>query len=513
LNLKTKHISLEAGSKPIVILNNDDAEELGVLSQGRVKVSYRQKELTALVNTTTTFLQKGEIGLFDKVWNFFEIKEESIVDVESTHFPRSTSFIKNRLKGRRLNADEVREIIQDVVRGNLSEVEITAFVIALEYYGLNLEEAAAISNAMVEIGDTLQLNRKIVADKHSIGGAPGDKTSLLTVPIVASQGIAIPKSASRAITSAAGTADRAEVLMNVNLNVCEMAEIVKKTDGCLVWGGALQLAPADDILIQVEYPLSIDPLLLPSIMSKKKAVGANRLVVDIPLGRGTKVKTLSDADMLAKDFIELGSRLGIKTRCTLTYGEQPIGYAIGPALEAREALEVLSRKKHVPDLFDKVVNVAGTLLDLCGFADGHERAAHAITSGRAESKMREIIALQGGDPKIKPEDIPVGKYTADIAAKENGYVKWIVNSDLVMIARTAGSPKDKGAGLLLHKKLNDKVKKGETLLTIYADNASKLQRAERMFEETAIAVREKMEMLLKEVKEVPMPEKTFILER
>jgi AMP phosphorylase len=302
--------------------------------------------------------------------------------------------------------------------------------------------------------------------------------------------------------------------MPVDLSIEEMKNVVEKTNGCIVWGGNLYLAPADDIFVQVEYPLSIDPLLLPSIMSKKKAVGANFLVIDIPCGRGTKIKTIGDANLLAKDFISLGKKLNIKTQCAITYGEQPIGYTIGAALEAKEALEVLMRRKNVPDLIDKATHIAGILFEMVGKKNGQQLATEILKSGKAEQKLREIITMQGGDGEIKPEDIPIGDYGLDVTADRNGYVLWINNTSLSEIARAAGSPKDKGAGILLYKKLGDKVSKGEKLFTVYAEKSRKLERVrEKIEEEETIGVRERMEMLIHEVKEIPVHKKSFILER
>jgi AMP phosphorylase len=514
LKLRAKLFEMEAGGKPVVVLNQEDVEELGVRSLGRVSLRYGKRELTALVNTTRRALQRGEIGLYVEVWRFMKCPENAEVDAEAAAFPRSTSFIRNRLRGRRLKYGEIRSIISDVVRGNLSEVEITSFVMALENYALDMDEALSLTRAMVETGEKLVLDRDIVADKHSIGGVPGDKTTLLVVPIIAACGFTIPKSSSRAITSAAGTADRAEVLMNVTLGIDEMKEVVKKTNGCIVWGGSLNLAPADDRFVQIEYPLSIDPLLLPSIMSKKLAVGTNRLVVDIPIGRGTKIKTIGDGNLLSTDFIELGRQLGIRTQCALTYGEQPVGYTIGSSLEAKEALEVLMGRKNVVDLVDKVSHIAGILLEMCGVKDGQQAALDVLRSGKAEEKFREIIAEQGGNPKVKPDDLPVGPHRFDVRSSLSGLVLWIDNQKLVEVARRAGSPRDRGAGVILHKKIGDKVTKKDRLLTVCAKNASKLQRIEKMLEEeTVIAVGDKMEMLLGEVKEAPIHEKAFILER
>lgn len=513
MKLRVKIVGLEVGGKPIVILHKEDAEDLGIRSQGRIVVK-ASKELTAITNITTRLVSKGVIGVSEEVKDMLNLKENSEVEVEVAKFPNSLQFIKNKLQGRKLTGEEIFEIVRDVVKGNLSEGEVASFVTSLETNGIDLDEAAHLSMAMVETGQKLSLNKKIIVDKHSVGGVPGDKTTLILVPIIASLGLTIPKTSSRAITSAAGTADRAEVLFPVNLDIDWMERVVQETGGCIVWGGALNLAPADDIFIQIEYPLSIDPLLLPSIMSKKKAVGAKFLAVDIPTGRGTKIKTIGDATILAKDFIELGNKLNIKTQCLISYGEQPIGYSIGPALEAKEALEVLTGNKNVPDLIDKVTDIAATILEMTNQKNGKGIAAEVLKSGKAEKKMREIIAAQGGDPEIKPGDISIGDYGIDIKSENSGIVLWINNTSLVDIARAAGSPKDKGAGILLYKKLGDKVKKNEKIFTIFAEKQRKLERVQKLMEENNfIGVGSRREMTIQRVKEIPEHKKTFILER
>lgn len=514
MRLKTKFLGLETGGKPIVILNKEDADEIGIRSLGRVKVQQSKNQLTAIVNTATRVIGKGYIGISEEVKISLNLKENSEVEVEIAKLPTSLQFLSNKLKRRKLNQEEIFEIVKDVTEGNLSEIEIAAFVTALYDSGLDIDEAASLSLAMVETGKQLRLNKKLICDKHSIGGVAGDKTTLLVVPIVASAGLTIPKTSSRAITGASGTADRAESLMPVDLDIEEMKKVVEKTNGCIVWGGALHLAPADDIFIQVEYPLSIDPLLLPSIMSKKKAVGANLLVIDIPTGRGTKIKTIGDANLLGKDFITLGKKLNIKTQCAVTYGEQPIGWTIGSAFEAKEALEVLMRRKNVPDLLDKATHIAGILLEMSGKKNGQQLAMEIVKSGKAEQKLRDIIMMQGGDGEIKPDDIVTGDYGFDVTADKAGYVLWMNNTGLIEIARAAGSPKDRGAGIVLYKKLGDKVSKGEKLFTVYAEKSSKLERVrEKIAEDEAIGVGERMEMLIHEVKEVTTHGKAFILER
>jgi len=514
MTFKSKFLGLEAGGKSIIVLNREDAEDLGVLSLGRARISANGKELNAIVNTATKLIEKGVVGVYEEVKNSLNLREGEDVDINIAPFPSSVYSIRNKLSGRKLTYEEILEIVKDMVKGNLSEIEIASFVTALHIFGLDLDEATSLSLSMVETGNTLKINRKPIVDKHSIGGVPGDKTTLLVVPIIAASGLTIPKSSSRSITSAAGTADRAEVLMPVSLGIEEIRDVVEKTNGCIIWGGALDLAPADDIFVRIEHPLSIDPLLLPSIMGKKKAVGAELLVIDIPTGRGTKVKTIGEADLLAKDFIELARRLGIKAQCAVTYGEQPVGRAIGPALEAKEALNTIMGGADTLDLVDKAIEIAGILIGMSGKSNGKEVALEILKSGRAERKLREIIEAQGGEPNVKPEDIPVGDQKFTVRSEDEGYLLWIDNSSLVEIARLAGAPKDKGAGILLHKKIGDTVAKNEPLLTVYAEKNLKLQRALDDFERVPVLdVGDRMEMLIHEVKERPVTKKAFMLDR
>jgi len=514
MKLKAKSLGLEAGGKSVIVLNREDAEDLSVSSLERVRVRAKGIEVVAIVNTAAKLINQGTIGVYEEVKSSLSLREGDEVDIQIAPPPASVYHIRNKLTRRKLTYEEILEIVTDAVKGRLSEIELTSFVTALHAFGLDLDEATSLARAMVKTGNVLDLDKTLIVDKHSIGGVPGDKTTLLIVPIVAAVGLTIPKSSSRAITSAAGTADRAEVLMPVSLDLDEMRRVVEKTDGCIVWGGSLYLAPADDIFVRVEHPLSIDPLLLPSIMSKKKAVGANLLVVDIPTGRGTKVKTIGEADLLAKDFMELGRRLDVKVQCAVTYGEQPVGCTIGPALEAKEALAALTRKTDMLDLVDKAASLAGILLDISGKGGGKASALEVLRSGKAEKKLREIIAAQGGDPDIEPEDIPVGDKTFAVHSEKDGHVLWVNNAALVETARLAGAPKDKGAGVCLHKKIGDHVEKHDALLTVYAESGVKLQRAlEELEKAYALGVGDRMEMLIHEIKERPVTRKTLPIER
>ena len=510
--LKVKILHIDSGGKPIVFLNNKDADELNVIASERVTVQAKKKT-TAIVNTSAT-IERGFLGVTEEIRKILQLKQNTKVNVEIAPFPKSLQFIRNKLEGKKLLYPEIYEIIQDIVDGNLNENEISAFVTALHIDKIDLEEATSMSLSMVETGKTLLINKKIIADKHSIGGIPGDKTTLLIVPIIASEGFTIPKTSSRAITSAAGTADRAEVLMPVEFTIDKMLQILEKSNGCIVWGGAVELAPADEIFVKTEFSLHIDPLLLPSIMSKKKAVGATHLVVDIPTGKGAKMKTKGEADLLARDIMELGRRLGIRTHCILTFGEQPIGYAIGPALEAKEALEVLMNKKQVPDLVDKACNIAGGMFELLGKKNGYSLAKKILKSGKAEKKMRKIIMAQGGRPEIKPEDIPIGKHLMKIRSEKSGQVIWMENRIIVEIARAAGAPKDKGAGIVFSKKLGENVRKGDLLFTIYSEKDYKLDKVKYILSsQSPIGIGKRSDMLIHKITESPVVERTFVIDR
>ncbi len=498
--------------KAIVILNKDDAAELDVKPLDRVELVLGKRRDTAIVNIAEKLIREGEIGLYESVVHALKAKAGSKVRISRALHPASIAFIRKKLDGRMLSKNEIETIIKDVVHDRLSDIEISAFLTALHERGMVMDETASLSRSMADNGKKMGW-KKVIFDKHSIGGVPGDKTSILLVPTIAAAGFTIPKTSSRAITSPAGTADRFECIAPVDLSWGEIKKVVKKTKGCLVWGGSVDLAPADDIFIKVEYPLSIDPMLLPSVMSKKVAMGAKHLVIDIPTGRGTKIKSISDANDLARQFIDLGARLGVNVRCLSTFGEQPLGHAIGPALEAGEALHAALTGKGPPDYVEKVVALASTLMSMGGMKNAEAKARHIITSGKAGRKLKQIIAAQGGDPDIKSTEIKVGTERCKVTSNFSGRVWWISNKALVHIAKSAGAPRDKGAGIFLHKKIGDRVRKGSTLFEIFAEKPYKMKAALKAAQGHEImGIGSHYNMVLKRIPEEEH-EKTFILER
>ncbi|MFP3985565.1 MAG: AMP phosphorylase [Candidatus Bathyarchaeia archaeon] len=482
VKLKAKRIDLEVG-KRMVLLHEKDSEEMGILAHDWVKIISGKQKIIAFVDTTKSYLRQGEIGIFRDIYENFKVKEGAGISVSPAKPPESIKFIHKKMDCKRLTKEEYYSIIQDVVDHRLSEIQIAAFLLSEQFHGSTMDEIEYLTQAMVDTGTIIDFDRPCY-DKHSIGGVPGNKVTLLIVPIVAAAGLLIPKTSSRAITSASGTADTMEVLANVEFDAIELKEIVLKVSGAIVWGGKLGIAPADDLLIRVEHPLNIDPLgqMLASIISKKLSVGADHVIIDIPVGAETKVTTIEEARKLAKNFVELSERFNMNLQCGVTYGGQPVGHMVGPALEAREALLALEGQGP-SSLVEKSTALAGMLLEM-GFkaqpGQGKDLAKEIVTSGKALEKMREIIEIQGGNPKIQPQDIRVGQHTVAIKAPCDGYVTNVSNTAITAIARAAGAPREKGAGVALRWKRGYKVKKDDILFEIHAERTSKLNDAHNL---------------------------------
>jgi len=477
--LQVRPFDIEIGQHK-VMLNVVDARERGLNAGDRVRVRAKGAATTAILDTTLEMVKVGEIGIFTEAMR--ELNGPTSVDVLHAPKPASLCYIKSMMDKQKLTEDQIRTIVQDIVDNNLSEIELAAYVTASYIHNMDSQEVEWLTRAMIDTGERIHFDTHPVMDKHSIGGVPGNKVSLLIVPIVAAAGLLIPKTSSRAITGAGGTADLMEILAPVEFSADEIKEMTEKVGGVIVWGGATNIAPADDKLIKAEYALSIDPYsqMLASIMAKKGAVGADAVVVDMPVGPGTKLATPEDGRTLAKDLIDLGERLGIRMECAMTFGGSPVGRTIGPALEVREALTVLENKGGPNSLTEKSLSLAGILLEMGGVAargDGYKAAEDILTSGKALAKLKEIIEIQGGDPKIKSEDIVTGENCADILAPAGGYVVAFFNKRLVELARIAGAPADKKAGVTIHKKMGEIVKKGEPLITICSSSDWELEAA------------------------------------
>ncbi len=492
MKLRVKDIDISSGGPLIAVVNHEDAAMLDLHVMDRIKIKKGHKIETVVVDIAQSkkVVPKGKIGVFEEVIDSLKLKNNDKVEITIAKKPLSIDYIKKKLDGQKLSQKEIDQIVWDIVHNKLSSVELTYFVAACYTNVMSTEETILLTKAMVKHGDVLKLDKYPVIDKHSIGGIPGNRTTMVVVPIIAAAGYLIPKTSSRSITSPAGTADTMEVLCKVSFPISKMKEIVLKTNGCIVWGGSLNLAPADDKIISVERPLEIDAesQLLASIMAKKHSVSSTHILIDVPIGKYAKVNNIVEAVKLKKEFEKIGKRLKKHVKVLLTDGKQPIGNGIGPALEARDVLWLLKRDPRRPlDLEKKCLMMCANIFNMVGLKDGHKKASEILNSGKAYQKMIEIIKAQGGK-EIPAEDIKIGKNSYDILSTKKGIVKEIDNKLISRIARIAGAPHDKGAGIYLHKHVGDKIKKGEKLFTIYADGMHEFEYAKDVAKNSKVIV-------------------------
>jgi AMP phosphorylase len=399
--------------------------------------------------------------------------------------------IKRKLLGRSLTYREIYAIMDQISQRKFSDILTTYFAASGYSEGFSDQELYYLTKAMVETGRKLEF-KGIVADKHSIGGVPGTRTTPIVVAITAAAGFKIPKSSSRAITTPDGTADDMEVLAPVELTEKQIYEVVAKTNGCIVWGGSFKIAPADDFIIHVEKPLmfeSFDKILV-SIMAKKIAFGSNHVVIDLPFGKSVKVHSLKDAEQIKDKFLFLAKKFNIKMRVLIHKTDEPAGKGIGPVLEIRESLRVLEQKKDRPlDLEIRALDLAANLLELCLqdcspelqksikeiYGNAYGWALDILQSGRALEKLKQIVEAQGGNPNVKSDDLKVGKYLLEEKADKAGVVKELNSQNITSIAKILGAPVQKGSGIYLNKKIGEKFAKNDVLYTLFSQSVYNLK--------------------------------------
>jgi putative thymidine phosphorylase len=480
MELKVRLLKWSAGV-PVAMINLKTAEKMGIHKNDRVsieKLSKNEGEFSTIVDIVEKIVKENEIGISSEIKEIFNLRDKQKVDVNIAKSPVSLSYIRKKVDKKRLSKAEIQEIIKDIVNNSLSDPEVALFVSGMYENKMNFKETISLIEAFVESGEILSLPGKFIVDKHCIGGIPGNRTSPIVVSICASAGLICPKTSSKAITGAAGTADVIAAIAQTEFSVKELKRIIKKTGAFLVWGGSLELVPADSKIIRVERILKIDPYaqLLASIMSKKIAVGSKYLIIDLPYGKTAKVNK-KEAIKLKKNFERLGKYFKINLKGVLTKGNEPIGNGVGPILELIDVIKILNPSKVGPaDLRKKSLFLAGEILEMTGKAKkgkGFSKAEEILNSGRAFKKFVEIIKAQKGSIK----NLELGKFKKDILANSHGKIKSINNIKINMLARTAGCPMDKSSGLYLHAHVGNKLKKGEKILTIYAQSKPRLQEA------------------------------------
>ena len=476
--LRVRRLGLFTQHESIVIMRTDChvCRSEGLRSRSQVVLRAGSREVFAtLYQIDGEILGHDEIALSERAWDLLAVEPGAAVEVR--HAPELASFsaIRGRIYGDRFSEATLQAIVGDIVVGRYTDVHMTAFLAASSAFPLDHVETIALTRAMVDVGEKLAWPSPVVIDKHCIGGLPGNRTTPIVVAIVAALGLCMPKTSSRAITSPAGTADTMETMAPVNLDVSAIRRVVKTEGGCIVWGGAVNLSPADDMFIQIERELDIDAegQLIASVLSKKIAAGATRAVIDIPVGPTAKVRSADAGSRLASNLSSVAESFGLSIRCLQTDGMQPVGRGIGPALEARDVLAVLQNALDAPeDLKDRACALAGAALELADArpkGEGVAAARSAIDDGRAWTKFQRICEAQGG-----MRTPPVARLKHVIAAEQSGHIENIDNRKIARLAKLAGAPDIKAAGLEVHIKLGMKVDVGEPVCSVHAESEGEL---------------------------------------
>ena len=480
MRFKLRLLKIATG-KPVVFLHEYDAKKLGVHIGDRVVIKSNRDSLVAIVDLVNGFIKKREVALSEELSSFTKT-HNGYVDILPAEFAESSSILQNQAGCKEYSAKDLDKIMSDVVNNRLTEAEIAYFISTMTHCKASIEEVINLTKAIVKTGKRISWPYKVVADKHSIGGIPANRTTPIVVSICAASGVIMPKTSSRAITSAAGTADAVESMAPVDLSIAQLKKVVRRTGACLAWGGSLGLAPADDKLIRVEKLLRVDPeaQLLASILAKKLSVGSTHVLIDIPYGNGAKVSK-ERAGRLSKMFVLLGKKLGLKVKTVITYGAELVGNGVGPILEMKDVLRVLKQDNSPIDLENKSILLAGNLLEMVGKAkkgQGIAKAKEILYSKEAYKKFCEIISAQGGDPKTWLQE---AKFSHSIISKHDGIIKEISNPKINYLARVLGSPIDKASGIYIYKHVGEYIEEGEKIATLFSESSVKLKEAIKFF--------------------------------
>jgi thymidine phosphorylase len=470
--LRVKPLPIDTLRENVLVLSRDCTALRPQRISGSRKVEVRAGGRVLFANIVIAdsddLVGPDEAGLTMPLFRRLGAAPGAAVEIAPARPPHSLDAVRGKIHGATLDQAELTDIVEDLVSHAYSDMEVAAFLIACASF-MTPDETLSLTQAMIASGSRLLWDRPLVADKHCIGGIPGNRTSLIVAPIVAAHGLLFPKTSSRAITSPAGTADTMEVLARVDLNEHEMRTVVDRCGACIIWGGKVDLSPADDVLISVERPLGIDTpeQMVASILSKKVAAGSTHLVIDLPLGPSAKVRNTNEALRLRKLFEFVGGRLGLSIETIISDGSQPVGRGVGPMLEARDVRAVLQNAPNAPaDLKEKSIMLAGRILefdpDLPGGA-GAARARELLEGGAAARKMDQIIEAQGPPPCTAE----LGPLAYEVTARADGWIEAVDCERIRLVARLAGAPTDIGAGLDLLKRKGDAVRVGEPLYRIH----------------------------------------------
>ncbi|MDB5989160.1 MAG: phosphonate metabolism protein/1,5-bisphosphokinase (PRPP-forming) PhnN [Herbaspirillum sp.] len=440
---------------------------------GVAAVSVKMHKLNA-----PALLATDEIGLSAESFRALGLPEGASVSIRRTPSPASRQALISKVNGGELDEAQYGLLLRDIIEGRYAESEIAAFLVTATKH-MSDAEVLALAKVRTGFSTPMHWDEPIVVDKHSMGGIPGSRITLIVVPIVAAFGLAMPKTSSRAITSAAGTADAMEAVAKVDLDVAEVQRCVAQARACIAWNGRLNHSVIDDVMNAITRPLGINSnrWSVASILSKKLTAGSTHVIVDLPFGAQAKLKTYEEARALADLFETTGAGMGLQVKAFATDGSRPIGRGIGPALEVRDVEWVLDGHPEAPaDLREKALFFASRILawdpSIGDEVKGREVAERLLKSGAARAAFEKIIDAQGRHPRVLP-----GRLTHVVKAAQPGIVAEIDGFVIAGIARRAGAPQDKGAGIDLLCGVGQSIEAGQPLFVIHSDNANDLESA------------------------------------
>lgn len=495
---KVQLLDIKDGERLIVLLNPKQAMAFGINLNNKVQLTKANGEYIVADVSLSEAVLEGSVAICADISEKLNFENNELVAVSLAE-SSSTSYeaIRKKMKGETISYDEMFAIIKDISENKLDDTMMTYYVASSFFYPTTDEEMYQTAKAMAECGVMFKYPKgEIIADKHCIGGVPWNETTMILIPLIASLGIKIPKNFSKSITSPAATGECVNVLMNINFNKEGIEKLVKDQNCCLVRWGGLDLAPADDKLIKVQYPLSMQSRakVVSSIMAKKYAMGVTHSLIDIPVGPTAKVSSMKEAKDWKKKFEYVGKKLWMKMSVQITEANEVIGNGVGAVMQVREVLRILQQHpERAMDLESKVIFLASKIIEEVGLEKGKEAvklAIHQLVSWAAWEKMQEIIKAQGGNPEVNSESLPLWAHTFDVIAEKDWVLKMIDLHDINAVCRKLGCPVIDQAGLYLYKKTGDKIKKGEVICKLYAQDEVKLKHGiERWKERSPLHIR------------------------
>lgn len=476
MTFRAKKIDIQTKDVLIALINTADAIKYGINAGDQIYLNWAGAKMgiALIVDVTTTLVQVGRIGLFEDFWKDLDLEDGTPVELEVIFDGELKRIISKKIVGGKLTNSEIDFVVKEIAEGKANPV-MTAFYVGAGYSpGFDFDEILSMTDSMAKNGEIMKYEG-LTLDKHSVGGVGGKGLTPILIPIIAClDNVIVPNTSSKAVTAASATADMLECIMQMSFDIETLYKFIKQENCFMVWGGGLQLAPADDKIIRIQKQLGIESYdkLVSSIMAKKIAQGVKNVLFDLPYGKYAKLKNIEEAEKVEEIFYKIAKHFEIN----IIIHKRPVrgidGNAVGPNLECREFLRVFEAHADASEsLLDDALLMAGELYEMSGQASlgtGKLKARDAFLSGRAEEKLRRIISMQKGDHNILSTDMKVGVVQKDIRSTKDGVLEFINTKRVFDVCRALGNPFVKEAGIYFHKKPGDEVEVGESLATMYA---------------------------------------------